>query len=1190
MKILDLTDLKTSCSNLIEASAGTGKTWTISALYILFLLERRMRPEEILVVTYTRSATAELRERIRKRISDTLELYTTGRPPCDELEQVLLSRRCTDPELAVKLLTRALYSFDDAAIFTIHGFCQRALVEFAFESGSLFDTEMVSDQSAIVRDVCDDYWRTFILSESDPFLKRLIANGWSPLKLAEPFQGHLQNPELTIIPTVENPDLSAMTDRCVALYGPLELLWRRECESIGQLLFDANLSQTSYKPDRISAAISDVERWLGYGDCTLPCPALKLFTTDAIRKGQKKGSTVPEHAFFELCQQFYDFLLELELAYQQKLIHHQTALKSWAQRELADRKRALNLRCYDDLLLDLQRALAGSDGERLVSGLRQRYHAALIDEFQDTDPLQWQVFRHIGALAEYPLFLIGDPKQAIYSFRGADIFAYIAAGRSVEDRNRATLDTNRRSSSALVGAVNALFQSVPDPFVFGEIYFNPVRSGRDQDHNLLKNGVPLQHPLQFWVYQREDETRAVRKPEASGTIVLTVAAEIARLLDGSHELVTRHGRRRLAPSDIAVLVKAHYQADLIQAALNNCGIPSVQHGGATIFESEEARDLLRIMRAAHEPSRERLVREALLTGCMGLTANEVAGWMVGEDPDNQWDAWLLRFRKLHDAARTGGIISMAEILLDDCGLRRQCLSLTGGERILTNILQCVELLHHAEQEQSRSLESLVIWLERRITSESEDETALLRLETDENAVQISTIHASKGLEYPVVFLPFAWDPPSSRHAHTLFHDSSGTLTLDLGSENQDFNKALAKRERDAEAARLLYVALTRAEFLCYVAWGCIADAPSSPLFNLLHSSSVKDDKSFKSHPDESILADVVACGAQAPGLTAYFMPRDTPAPPYRSSDVDQQPPVCRTLQYPIASDWRVTSFTGMVAGSDRSPQPRDYDALSIPAQEPPDGESEPLSDILSIFNFPRGAGAGTCLHRIFELLDFSSVTSDHISRISRSTLLSYGYPEQWLPAVSTMVQTVVNTPLVPEVTDFCLSRLRKNEWFSELEFYLPLASISPSKICECFAGLLDPRLHGSFDTLLENLSFSQCRGMLHGFMDMVFKQGGRFYIIDWKSNHLGMGIDNYAQPYLTRSMAEHAYILQYHLYTLALDRHLRQRLPGYDYESHFGGAIYIYLRGVSVENPECGIYRDRPSAGFIRKANELLLS
>ena len=1193
MKNLDLTSIETSGLHLIEASAGTGKTWTITALYILLLLESRLRPEEILVVTYTKAATAELRDRIRIRIRETLELYVNRRAPRDDLEQILMDSRTNDTEMAVKLLTRALYSFDDAAIFTIHGFCQRALQDNAFESGSLFDTEMISDQGSIVREVCDDFWRSKILTDPDDFLEQLVRSGCTPDKLAVPFKGHYQDPGLTVIPSSGDPDLSPLTDRRDRLFSRLVTVWQSERDLITTLVAGSNLSQTSYKPAQIDTAAGALEAWFSAGDGQQTCPGLKLFTSGALLKGQKKGSTLPCHPFFDQCQELHETYDQLDQAFREKLIHRRTALFNWLKTELPLRKRNRNLRCFDDLLLDLHRALTAGSDDRLEQSLRGHYRAALIDEFQDTDPLQWQIFARLAGLhsgaPSYPLYLIGDPKQAIYSFRGADIFAYISAARAVADAMKSTLDTNRRSTEELVAAVNRLFGAADDPFRCRDIAFQPVRSGRPAGHGLLLNGQPLKQPLQFRVLPRTDQTAAVRKPEACRTIVRCVAAEIARLLDGTVEIVDRHGRRPVRPGDIAVLVKAHYQAELVQTALREMGIPSVQHGSATIFESVEALDLLRIMRAAHEPNRERLVREALLTGTIGVSANELAGYLEQTGYDRGWDQWLLRFRRLNEAARDGGVISLVERLLGECGVRMRALSRAGGERTLTNILHCAELLHQAEQEHVNGLEGLIIWLERRIAGKEEDEAALLRLETDADAVQLSTIHASKGLEYPVVLLPFAWDSPSNPSEQVIFHDDDNRLTLDLGSDLLDASKAAARTERSAEAARLLYVAVTRAEFLCSIYWGNINDAGSSPLYPLLHGETAGDPKTFKSYPDDSILADILRLGDPDSGISAGYMPVDAPTPPYRPGQVSRAPLTCCSLKQPIPVDWRVSSFSSLTSGGERSQQPRDYDALTTAATESAADLPAVRPAAFSILDFPRGTTAGTCLHEILERLDFSALTAGQISQVCSSRLQANGYPDTWQSSVAGMVAEVTAAQLVAEAPGFNLGQLQKGSWVTEMEFFLPVSQLSPERLRKVFDGQLQPAVHGDFAAALSTLSFQQSRGMLQGFMDLVFEHGGRYYIVDWKSNHLGFSDTDYGHDGMTRAMVEHAYILQYHLYALALHRHLQQRIAGYSYETHFGGAIYVFLRGLTRGNRQQGIYRDRPPAAFIERAEILLL-
>ena len=1195
MKPLNLESINISGLNLIEASAGTGKTWTIAALYILLLLEKELRPEQILVVTYTKAATAELRERIRRRIVTTLDLYSSGRSPDDDdLERLLLTTRPQENARAQKLLTRALYSFDDAAIFTIHGFCQRALLENTFESGSLFGSDMISDQNAIVTQVRDDFWRTQVMNQPDDFVERLVTGGYTPEKLAKPLDGHFQNPDLIIIPHVDvvpSAPLIAESDR---LYLQLCSLWNTDRNAIIEQIEHARLNQQSYKPAQIEAAANAMDSWVTGGNAARPNGKLDVFSAQKIAAKMTKTSPfMPDHHFFTICQQLSEVQESVEHAFQNRIIASQLEFKRWLEQELSRRKKQLNQRAFDDLLLDLHLALESASGGALADKLRQRYKAAMIDEFQDTDPLQWNIFKRIGAEHDYPLFLIGDPKQAIYSFRGADVFAYLNAGRSITADNTHTLGTNFRSDAALVTAVSTLFAATADPFICKEIPFNPVCPGRTGHDRLLFDGIRDEQPLKLWVYPRSDETKTELKQVATRSIVEAVAGEIARLLEpGRAAIATARETRPLKPGDIAVLVKTHTQADNVQEALLALGIPSVQQGSANIYETSEALDLLRILRAAAEPHREALVREALLTASMGLSANQISSYVDSSGEHPEWESWLLNFRNLHSAAESGGVITLVSCLLGSCGVRLRILSRVGGERCLTNIIHCSELLHQIEREQGKSLSGLITWLEQKISAPIKSDAALLRLETDENAVIISTIHASKGLQYPVVFVPFAWDAPSGKSDRALFHNDDGDLVLDLAGEEENLQRATA--ERKGEAARLLYVALTRAEFRCYAVWGGINGAADSPLFNLLHGgSAVKGSKVFSALSDQGIIADVqrLADGG-ASGIAAGLMPIAEPVPRYQSSESGDAPYTCRTLGRTPREDWHVASFSSMTAGTGHVFEPHDHDrlldtvALDTTVVQP---TAEQPSEGLSIFDFPRGAKAGTCLHDMFELLEYDRLNSSSITAAVRASLLGNGFDEQWLPAVSCMVADVTSARIIPDIPDFSLSQLNKGEWQSEMEFFLPVRQLAPDTLQSLFAGVLDHELFSDYYEVLNRLSFRQSRGMLQGFIDLVFMQGGRYYILDWKSNHLGMNMSDYNQDTMHESMCRSAYILQYHLYTLALDRLLKVRLPGYSYEQHFGGAIYLYLRGISEGSGMGGIYIGRPQPEFIRRAGEMLL-
>lgn len=1189
MKPLDLATIEFSGLNMIEASAGTGKTWSIAALYILLLLEKELRPEQILVVTYTKAATAELRERIRHRIATTLELYSSGRPPADDdLEQLLLSARRQNCERAKLLLTRALYSFDNAAIFTIHGFCQRVLLENSFESGSLFGSDMITDQSALVAQACDDFWRTHILTQPDYIVESLVHRGYTPEKLTKPFKGHLQNPDLKTIPIPADMQLQSLYIERDNLYDQVCGIWNSSRSNILQDLESAGLHQQSYKPAQILSAAICFDAWVLGGRAAVPNGKLDFFSADKIAsKATKTSAFIPDHPFFSLCQQLTEIIRAIEHAFRNTIISCQQDFKQWIGRELSLRKKHLNQRSFDDLLLDLHLSLESGSGPALANKLRQNYKAALIDEFQDTDPIQWNIFSHLANSPDYPLFLIGDPKQAIYSFRGADVFAYLRAGKEVDSRNAHSLGTNYRSDAALVKAVSALFSASSDPFLCRDIPFHRVKAGRMKEDGVSIDGCRDQTPFKVWVYPRCDETKAELKPAATLRIVSAVAGEIANLLTPGRTVVTSAGQTRpIVPGDIAVLVKSHVQADHVQEALISLGIPSVQQGSATIFESFEALDLVRIMRAAAEPHRESLIREALLTTTMGLGANTISAYIERNGQDPEWEIWIRRFRNLHTVAQSGGIVALISRLLGSCEVRMRTLSRVGGERCITNIMHCCELLHQIEREQGKTLAGLITWLERKICSPGRDDAALLRLESDSNAVMISTIHASKGLQYPIVFVPFTWDAPSKKVDRALFHDDESNLVLDLAESDESIQRAMA--ERKAEAARLLYVALTRAEFRCYAVWGAIGGAVDSPLFQLVHDhSSHINTKNFSALSDRDILNDISTTFKDiSTGISAELMPSYTHTDSSLNTAVHDTPYSCRTFGHILCDDWHIASFSGLTATS-HSFDPRDHDILLNADHGMP--ETEQVTSGISIFDFPKGAKAGTCLHEIFERLEFSRLTSDAISSTARLTLADHGFHERWLPCITRMVSDVTSARIIAEEPEFSLAKLQTNDVQAEMEFYLPIKLLAPDTLKALFAGLYDEHHFGDFYEVINTLLFRQSRGMLQGFIDLVFTYNGRFYILDWKSNHLGMKSSDYGTGQMHESMCRSAYILQYHLYTLALDRLLKLRLPGYSYETHFGGAVYLYLRGVSADAEDNGVYRGKPSPEFIRRATELLL-
>jgi exodeoxyribonuclease V beta subunit len=608
--------------NLIEASAGTGKTYAIACLYLRLVTEFGLTPEEILVVTFTEAATKELRGRIRERLREARDVVAGATPKDDFLEAFTTEGRKGWPgmETALVRLEVALNGFDGAAISTIHGFCSRALQENVFESGSLYDTELVTDQRPFLEECVNDFWRRTFFGDDALLLTAAMQRGWSPTKLVRFLKGRLGNPEIIVEPLFSVDQEKELAAACAEGYLSLTSLWReKEGEIAAIITGDEGLShsQKNYHPDLVPSLLAGMADYVAGGNPFDFCAGFDKFTTGFIRGQALKKHEPPGHPFFDSCERMKGLV-------DRRLIALKGALFQFTRQRLAELKNERNIRFFDDLLVVLNRALGGTSGEELARSLRERYKAALIDEFQDTDPVQYQIFHRIYSGKEAPLFLIGDPKQAIYSFRGADIFAYLEAKEDMPQTQRFTMDRNWRSTPEMVAGVNRLFQQKESrPFLFDALGFPQVTAAKTERPLSLVGRDPA--PLQVWFMGRdENDGKFIPLGKARQRIVAAVAGEISGLLaDGRDGNATIKGRSVL-PEDIAVVVRSHKEAALVQNALTGLRIPSVVQSNESLFATREARDLFRVMEALAEPGNETSVRTALVTSVFGATGNDIA--------------------------------------------------------------------------------------------------------------------------------------------------------------------------------------------------------------------------------------------------------------------------------------------------------------------------------------------------------------------------------------------------------------------------------------------------------------------------------------------------------------------------------------------------------------------------------------
>lgn len=1154
MKQFDLDTTPLHDVNLIEASAGTGKTFTLAGLYLRLILEHQLNVDQILVVTYTRAATQELRDRLRKKLSDERKLIINEQPT-----------RTQD----LKRLDLAIQSFDEAAIYTIHSFCQQVLKDFAFESGSPFEMDLMGDDRELLLAVTDDFWRKEVVQTDSEFSAYLLAKKQTPETLLQSIRSLVAKPYLQIqdLPEV---DAKTVTEALNNAFWNASQSWQQESEQITAFLLGGGLSKTSYKPEKVDRLLQLLA--LICNETTCPSAwdeLLDLATLEKAETSLKKGTELPELRFWsamdtlKLCYQDLDNVRALQL---QQL---RLQLLAFIREQLPQQKMQQQVQSYDDLLINLSLALQGPQGEWLVTRLREQFKAALIDEFQDTDPVQYDNFRRVFAASGLPVFFVGDPKQAIYSFRGADIFTYLTAK---QDANQTyTLGKNWRSHISLVSAVNRLFMQTAAPFIYEQIPFVEVDASRNGEAALQIDDDEAA-ALQFCYV---DSDKPLNIEAMRQTAVEVTTNEIARLLNLAAQNKARlfdedtKLTRPLTGGDIAVLVPSHAQAELIQQALRRRGINSVQQGRENVFASKQASELSCLMLALAQPEHHQRLSTVLAGPLFQYSADAL--YAIQQD-ELRWNALMDHLQLLQQRWQQSGFMAMFRALLQhDNGLQR-LLEQADGERQLTNYLHLAELIQAESARQNNHIESVIQWFARQQeASATEDETAQLRLESDAALVKIMTIHSSKGLEYPIVFCPFNWTARSFKNKTDIveFHDPkhqhqpSVALVEPLLSEAQ----IVAEQEQQAESLRLLYVALTRARERCVIVWGNVKEIQQSALYQLLHTENAA-----------GMREDLQALAASSAGNIAVTDYQPLTPLAYQGDQSATTGYQARSFEGVIHKPWRIGSFSLLSRGH-VSEQP-DYDAELVTA----DIETLSKRNVKDRFAFERGRQAGNFLHKCLENIEFDTANPQQISQTVERLLPQFGLDIQWTEVVSQWLQDVLKTPLDAD-NKLRLCDLPASQRINEMAFYFPVAGLTMPALKKV---LQQTARDSVWQKLANDLTFQDLTGFMKGFIDLVFESEGRFYIADYKSNHLGSDPSQYQGEALQNAMLSHSYPLQYLIYSLALHRHLKQRLPDYDPELHFGGVYYLFLRGMQPEWSQTGVYFDRLDRQLLEALDQLM--
>ncbi len=1131
-----------SGQQLIEASAGTGKTYTISNLCIRLLLGRDVpwqRPlaiSEILVLTFTIAATEELKQRVSDRIKQARTAFRTHDAGEDAFLESLLNSS-TDNTRDLKLLTAASQLMDEASIFTIHGFCARVLGEQAFESGTLFNLSMNAERDHLLKQACEDVFRQNILSLPSE-IRELAMSIWpNPDGLANRLKPFLFRGELDFVPPYISVDMQELIENAhSAKQG-----WREN--DLEKLLLGSDLNKGRTPIKRISQMLHfSFEPGAG-----LNSELWHIYSSDLLAAALKANGELPSHPTLDLIDSVAKDIRQLTANLWHDLFRDVAVTMTTI-------KEQTNQLTVDDLLTTLATAVKRKDSN-LATTIRNRWPIAMIDEFQDTDDIQNSIFDRIytsGGTDETnsTMLMIGDPKQAIYNFRGADIYTYINARR--EATAVSTLDANWRSTPDMVEATNFLFNK---PEVFGndkDIPFKKVTAARE-GMTIEKENKKLP-PYKVLVAEDGGATRGNIAP-LTEKLMAAAADETVKLLED--ESYTIDGKT-VSAGQIAFLVRSRAQAVAAQRALRARNIQSVYLTLESVFLQDTADDLKLILEAILEPTSERAIRAALGTRLMLCTAADIE--RLNQDVEYQQEV-LSEFRSYHELWLEQDIAPMLNALATRRQLAEKWLQLADGDRQITNLRHLTEVLQKRSST-SPGMFQLIKWFsnEQKEAETVSNEERQLRLESDENLVKIVTMHAAKGLEYDIVMIPMPVFSPVPRKPNTpvLFHEESNShfgSVIDLvpGSESE----ARQTEEEFEEEMRLLYVALTRAKYHCILGIPGVSRLPKSAIARLIGLTDIGKDEHLETLARKLLPNELFTVEKASPTLIQFI------------EGTKQHTDLSAPAPYPDLDDqWRIHSYTGV---SSRLAATQELQSVAGFADDDTTEHTDDRNDgKLSRHTFPRGARVGVVLHSLMEHIDFTA--HEHREDCLRACR-RLGLDESWVHILEKWLEDILDAPLATG----SLREIEHADRLDEMEFHFPLSA--KPRLIEFLqdTGYINP-------TKLDHLDLE---GMMTGMIDLLFRREGKYFVADYKSNFLGYSPEHYSAEHVEEAMQHHQYKLQYLIYTLAVHRMLSVKLPDYDYEQHVGGAYYLFLRGMAPESND-GIYFDKPSMNHIQTLNELL--
>jgi exodeoxyribonuclease V beta subunit len=1187
-QLLDALTFPLHGSRLIEASAGTGKTWTIAALYLRLVLghgggdafAQPLLPSQILVMTFTRAATRELANRVRERLVGAAAYFRGEGKESDPYLEALASSYETESErqVAAHRLVLAAETMDEAAIFTIDAWCQRMLREHAFDSGSLFDEELVSDERALFEDAAHDYWRQHVYPLNSSALGAVLGC-WRDVEAMKAAVRDLvgrtatlgmPDPEplvslVTRVQRSQQAELARLKDGWFERAGEMER-WIAGHRERNPKAFNGNKMRVDSVPKWFEALRSWAQ------DAALVMPDLNETAWKRLtRAGLEDAFGKDFHAVVPDC---FDCTADLREAVSKitplshALLRHAAGHIAQRMMELKTRNRQFG---FADMLARLKDALDGSNGEALRQRIVSQYPVALIDEFQDTSPDQYRIFNLLYRVEDNDpaqgLFLIGDPKQSIYGFRGADIHSYLAARQATEGRHY-QLGTNYRSTGALVEAVNQLFRyaeghgehpgHAAGAFRFRRGNVNPLPFDSVRAAGRGAHLVGVDGPYQALALCTADLDE-MKAEEYRSFFASHCAEHIVSLLNDpqvgfAEPDPEQLGGRfvRLQPADIAVLVRDRKEAAAIRQALARRKVASVYLSDKdSVVESEEAQDVLRWLYAVASPLDGTLARAALATRTADLPLGELAR-LSGDE--TVWEERVEQLKALHATWQRQGVLAMLRRFIHELGLPARLLREPGGERRLTNLLHLAELLQEAST-QLDGEQALIRWFAEQVEGLAEGgDERVLRLESDAELVKVITVHKSKGLEYPLVYLPFAATARKTdkrRRSFFEYVDEDGKRRIDLALSDEALQAV--DRARLEEDLRLLYVALTRARHFLWLGVAAVASRKKGE--NQLHESALGYLLSGGEPVPTSALRDhLTRLRGGCSGIELHTLdPLDGCTLLDR---VEEKPRLVEAASFEadFERNWTIGSFTSITRHTTAPPM-RAAEETLLEDEEAAPAPAPRLEDA-PWHRFPRGSVPGNFLHEQlewigqegFDAIDDPTFEARLAQRIERA-----GWGHRLDDALA-WLRAVVTTRLPP--IGASLAELR--ETVPEMEFWFPSEGLDLAALDR----LCRRRLLGKAQR--PQLPERALHGMLKGFADLVFEHAGKYWVLDYKSNALGPNDGAYTKRAMEEGMAGHRYDIQGAIYMLALHRLLKSRLGAdYDPARQLGGAVFLFLRGIA---------------------------